>query len=42
MSILWVILIVVIWLALQLYILPRLGIPACLCGSCRADKKEKD
>jgi hypothetical protein len=42
MAILWVILIVVIWLALQLYILPKLGISTCLRGSCRAGKIEQD
>jgi hypothetical protein len=42
MGILLVVLIVVIWLALQLYILPKLGIPTCLCGNCRAGKDEED
>lgn len=41
MSILWIILIIVVWLALQLYILPKLGIPTCLSGSCRIDKKQE-
>ncbi len=40
MGILWVILIIVVWLALQLYILPKLGISTCLRGSCRIDKKD--
>jgi hypothetical protein len=42
MGILLVILIVVIWLALQLYILPKCGISTCLRGSCRAGKDEED
>jgi len=42
MGILLVIFIVVIWLALQLYILPKLGVPTCLRGSCRAGKEEED
>ncbi len=42
MGFLWVILIIVVWLALQLYILPKLGIPTCLRGSCRAGKDAEE
>jgi hypothetical protein len=41
MIILWGLLFVAVWLALQLYILPKLGIPTCLCGSCGIKKDDK-
>jgi hypothetical protein len=42
MAFVWIILIFVVWLALQLFILPKLGIPTCLRGSCRIDKKDEN
>jgi len=33
--------ILVLWLALQLWILPKLGIPTCMSGACRVEGRQE-
>jgi hypothetical protein len=33
--------ILVLWIALQLWILPKLGIPTCMSGACRVERKNE-
>jgi len=39
-SYLWLIAVLVGWILLQSWILPKLGIPTCLSGACRAEQRE--
>jgi hypothetical protein len=39
-SYLWLIAVLAGWILLQTWILPKLGIPTCLSGACRAEQKD--
>jgi hypothetical protein len=39
---LWLIAVFASWLLLQVWILPKLGIPTCLSGACSAAQKKSD
>jgi len=40
MSYLWLVAVFAGWILLQVWILPKLGIPTCLSGACRTEQKD--
>lgn len=41
-SYLWLIAVLAGWILLQTWILPKLGIPTCMSGACKAEQKQSE
>jgi hypothetical protein len=41
-SYLWLIGVFAAWILLQTWILPKLGIPTCMSGACKAEQKQSE